>query len=581
MRLNALLQRRQEYRVLALMLLLLHVAIWSELHGAASRSLMLAHLGLFLIWQPIWQREERLQASAATISVLIIFAFVGWLDWWAVTIWLLLLTGLVGGRTTEGRTERSIYMLTLVFLVSELLLGAVPQTFGVTLPALVDLVAGWGLPVLPLVMIFIPARSTPAKTAQAVDFLYGVTMSLLCSVLALGSLLRMYDGNVYYTVALFQTVLAVSGFMLAISWLWAPFAGFSGLGQMWTRYLMNIGTPFEQWLSRIAGLSRRRAEPSDFIAAAMRELVELPWVNGVSWHSNTGELMQAGTMGRDSFSLTEEGMRVTVCTHAPPGPALLLHGRLLVGLLTHFYRAKQREVELTRHAHLEAVHETGARLTHDIKNLLQSLHTMTSAMERAATLAEREAVHGLLERQLPALTSRLQTALEKLQQPALANTALIPATDWWQALLERHEYDPPKFTYSAQLSPLFVPAELFDSVTENLLDNALLKRQTETDISIEVELGSDHDEIFISVTDSGSEIDAALRSELFSGPVHSRSGFGIGLYQAARHAELLGFELKLEQNQAGRVQFRLRGQAADASLPASAVTAESPQSQAG
>ena len=38
----------------------------------------------------------------------------------------------------------------------------------------------------------------------------------------------------------------------------------------------------------------------------------------------------------------------------------------------HFYIAKIREKTLTQQTHLKAIYETGARITHDIKNLLQS-----------------------------------------------------------------------------------------------------------------------------------------------------------------------------------------------------------------
>ena len=45
-----------EHRLLGLMFLSLHLAIWYDFGGPLSRSLMLAHLGLFLLWQPLWRR---------------------------------------------------------------------------------------------------------------------------------------------------------------------------------------------------------------------------------------------------------------------------------------------------------------------------------------------------------------------------------------------------------------------------------------------------------------------------------------------------------------------------------------------
>ena len=68
--LRALLLPRNEYRLIGLMLLLLHGAVWWDLGDALSRSLMLAHLGLFLVWQPFFNRERQL----AWRSVLVYFA---------------------------------------------------------------------------------------------------------------------------------------------------------------------------------------------------------------------------------------------------------------------------------------------------------------------------------------------------------------------------------------------------------------------------------------------------------------------------------------------------------------------------
>jgi hypothetical protein len=44
--------------------------------------------------------------------------------------------------------------------------------------------------------------------------------------------------------------------------------------------------------------------------------------------------------------------------------------------------------------------------------------------------------------------------------------------------------------------------------------------------------------------------------------VHSESGLGIGLYQAARQAAAAGYALRLEANRDGEVCFALRPAAA-------------------
>jgi hypothetical protein len=47
---------------------------------------------------------------------------------------------------------------------------------------------------------------------------------------------------------------------------------------------------------------------------------------------------------------------------------------------------------------------------------------------------------------------------------------------------------------------------------------------------------------------------------LLKGPVPSETGFGIGLYQTGRLAEISGFSLQLRDNDPGRVCFSLRGE---------------------
>ena len=61
----------------------------------------------------------------------------------------------------------------------------------------------------------------------------------------------------------------------------------------------------------------------------------------------------------------------------------------------------------------------------------------------------------------------------------------------------------------------------------------------------------------LTVCDSGSPIPEQLVSSLLHNVVVSENGLGIGLYQAARWAEQLGYRLTLDSNQPGRVCFEL------------------------
>jgi hypothetical protein len=63
------------------------------------------------------------------------------------------------------------------------------------------------------------------------------------------------------------------------------------------------------------------------------------------------------------------------------------------------------------------------------------------------------------------------------------------------------------------------------------------------------------------VHDSGHAVPAELASQLLRAPVRSTGGLGIGLYQAARHAENSGYALTLTENRDGAVCFTTLAQA--------------------
>jgi C4-dicarboxylate-specific signal transduction histidine kinase len=94
---------------------------------------------------------------------------------------------------------------------------------------------------------------------------------------------------------------------------------------------------------------------------------------------------------------------------------------------------------------------------------------------------------------------------------------------------------------------------MFDSVAENLLQNALAKRQRQPGLGISVLFvdGS------LTVADDGDEIAPGLADALLIEPVDSDDGLGIGLYHAARQANAAGYSLVLRENRPGQVAFSL------------------------
>lgn len=542
--------------VLAAMLLLLHIAIWQDLNTAFSRSLMLAHLGMFFIWQPLWSREQRVAVRSALFFVVFTCAIIYWLNWWIIFGWLLLLIGLVAGQTIENITERRAYLLALVFLVTELLIRCVTELFSVSnLSSQILNLYKYGSLLLPIAIVVITWKHTPEKQTRPMDFFRGITMALITAMLAVGSLLNMYHSDVNYSVALFQSLLVLSVFLFALSWLSSPVIGFSGLAQLWEQSLMNIGTPFEQWLGELAKLSEQEKLPDKFVKAAMEKLEELPWVEGVYWELPQDEGFH-GTRTRHGMDLATSNIKVSLYTRRAVGTSLQLHCKLLIQLVHHFHMAKSREVELMQRTHLQAIYETGARVTHDIKNLLQSLQTITMILEKESESEDPSQGQELLQRQLPYITQRLQLALDKLRDPADITIEHMSLETWWKKLQKRNSFADVIFQAELTSNPI-IPYDLFDSVIENLLENARFKGQIDPDLEITVSLFTDDTNIKLSVCDSGESIPPEKIGKLFEQPLDSDSGLGIGLYQAGRQAELNDFQLKLVHNEKGRVCFQL------------------------
>ena len=103
---------------------------------------------------------------------------------------------------------------------------------------------------------------------------------------------------------------------------------------------------------------------------------------------------------------------------------------------------------------------------------------------------------------------------------------------------------------------LSLPGELFDSVAENILQNAIAKAQQHAGLRINVSFESVAGGK-LTICDSGDAMPKTVAAHLFSAPVQSQTGFGIGLYQAAKQAEQLGYTLRLISNNDGKVCFEL------------------------
>jgi signal transduction histidine kinase len=553
-------QRAGRWRWLMLaMLVCLHFAATRGVEDIWARGLMMAHLGLFLVWQPFIQAGQRLKFSETVLIVLIAVGILAFLNWWMLGLWVVVLAGIVGGKVFlfQARWLRLFYLTVFSYLVALLLLWIVPSGFPNTRPdEVMHLIVLYGLPLLFLVMAAIPVESDTAEP-QVVDFFYASMIFLLLVALVLGSFTFMTVGGRSYLLSLMFSLFVIAGVLLFLSLAWNPRAGFSGLQMVFSRYLLSIGLPFEQWLHFLAELSRSESRPEQFLKEACAGLGRLPWATGGSWMtaSDSGEF---GTPSK--YTVDYAGREVSIrlyCRHRP-SPSLVWHFNLLGQLVGQFYVAKQRELKLQQQTYVQALHETGARMTHDVKNLLQTLNVLCSAAERDPD-GDPGALQGLMRRHLPTVLQRLQQTLDKLQRPQIDSGRFITTEAWWESLQKTYQLRGVAFEATALDAGILLPKDLFDSASENLLQNALEKRKVDPDVQVTVSIACG-DEIVLRVCDSGRQVSRNVLQGLLRGPVPSDTGYGIGLYQVARQAEMSGFTFRLAGNEPGQVCFELRGE---------------------
>lgn len=537
------------------MLGLLHGVMVVGVGSIWAHPMLLAHLGTFLLWQPLWHGERQVGRGALIFIVLAAAIAMFWLSWWVIAFWLTGLFGLVGARVfaLRDRWTRLLYLLVMAYLLAVLLLWVVPNLFAAQATIEVGSIMMWYvLPLMLPVMAAFPISNERVESLQSVDFIYSLLLFMLLALVVLGSLAFMTLAHLDYLDALLRTLFLMGLVLLALGSLWNPRFGFGGLQAMFSRYLLNVGTPFESWLIQLAEAAQREPNAASYLRRALGLLAGLPWLHGLSWQA-PDDAGQLGQVSKHPVVVEEGGLRLTMYAKQAFSPTVLLHMYLLARLIGHFYQAKQREQSLRDITRLQTVYETGSRLTHDLKNMLQSLLSLTAIAQSRGDRAQQ-----LLQQQLPLLTQRIQQTLSKLQQPNDEGAAQqIALSAWWDGLRLHNQYHGIEWRASSGLPDSKISAPMFDCVVDNLLDNALKKRQSEPNITISVEIRAEP--LCLSVCDDGAPIPENVAASVLRSVVASENGLGIGLYQAARWAEQLGCELVLVSNQPGRVCFELRG----------------------
>jgi len=559
---------QHEHRLLGLVLISLHLIIISEIFSnelffnVLLRIFIIIHFVIFAWWQPLWGRLNPPHFPGLIILMVIGIIFIVFPHILLITLWQIILLALLGGRDLSHIRDRVINVVAIIFLILELVIINIPHLITIqewvllnqTIPTVIHGFY-YGLISIPMVFLLVSTDNN-YEFGYHIDFFHGLTFAMLIIIMILGNLTLVSYAGVNYPLALFQICLFITLFIFTMSWLWLAFTGEENVDQLWTRHLLNIGNTFEQWLDHLAQPNNyRNLTPQEFLHAGFEQLVTLPWISGIAWQSLYGE----NTVGKEdnhSVTIIIQSLEVKVYARSRISGSQYFHIKIFIQLLEYFHQAKRREAAFAQQMHLQAIHETGAKLTHDIKNLLQSLHAITSVIETYPPNQFGD-TQRLLQGQMPHLTQRLKRTLDKLQKPAEFSYSHIPVSLWWGNLKARYRKSNIEFFSDTDTENVLIPEDLFDNVSENLLQNALTKRKREPALHIKVELHISKRHVQFTVCDDGSPIPDEIYSSLLTQPVSSRDGFGIGLYQAVKQLAHTGYSLNIIDNAAGQVCFEL------------------------
>ena len=195
------------------MLLALHYALAWGIDAWPARAMLLAHFGLFLMWQSARRGERHLEPRHALQIVIAALLFAGWNNWWLTAIWLAVLFASIGGRLLGSQQVRLrlAAILAAVYLLSVLLIWVVPHLFADQRfePALLMLVQ-YGLQLLPVVIIFMPVPAAGKSDQLPVDLILSLILFLLVMGLVLGSFVVKQESQGDYSLALAQTLIVMA-----------------------------------------------------------------------------------------------------------------------------------------------------------------------------------------------------------------------------------------------------------------------------------------------------------------------------------------------------------------------------------
>ncbi len=546
---------KYEQPVFGLILLAYHSLIWHFDPGITHFSTTIILVGLFLLWQPIWDKDHQIQVIKTLLPSILFLLLSYFYPYEALILFGLITLSIFGSRILDISSSRAYNLLAIFILTLEMSIGIIPIVFShISIPDLFSSIIESLLLALIFLFFFSTKLTAHYTERRNIDALHGLLTSSLITMVLLGGIVINLLYSIDYLEGLLLTLFFVVILTLGISWFWNPAVGFSGLGVLWNRYSMSIGSPFETWINTLTTLIEEAyLTPNEFLQSACDNLTENDWLEGLEWFTPNKQISSGK---HSSFKVSyqlEDNSAVDLYFKTDPGMALKDHTQLLLRMANQFYFAKKNQERIKTQEHFETIHHTGARLTHDIKNILQSIKTSLSIIHLEPDL-ENNKPFKLLDQNLTQISERLENTLNKLKTPQLENQFHFISLNKWLYQFT-HEINNPKVTINSRLkfNPS-VPSELLDSVLNNLVSNASRKHDVS---NIHINITADKELLFISVTDNGHKVDENTVKNLFKKPVTSGQGMGIGLYQSAIMAQSFHYELDLMNNEDGEVSFSL------------------------
>ncbi len=544
-----------EQQILAAILLLLHGLTWSFTDKFIHFSMMFVLYGLFFMWQPLWGKDKKINTTPSFVVLILLLAFSYYYHNESLILFSLIVSGLIGSRLFSQNTSRAFDLLAISILIIEMAIGIIPNTFvQIQLPVQFTSLIQTLLLIPILGFFFAPSPERTQQPRSQIDFMHGLLTATLIFLALLGGIVINILYGVDYLDGLLLTVFIVSTLSIGISWFWNPGIGYSGLGVLWNRYAMTIGGPFEIWINTLTTLIEEPyISASEFLQAACDHLIENDWLNGIQWQFKNLTIVSGAKSGAMFQHKLSDQILVTIYFKSDPGKALRQHTILLIRMAYQFYLAKLNQDKMRAQEHFETIHHTGARLTHDIKNILQSIKTSIDIVQVKPD-DNKQKPNKLLRQNLDQISRRLESTLDKLKSPEISTSIkIISLEEWFRRFQSEHSY--PWLTVNQDINLNHaIPCELFDSVISNLISNTQNKKEVS---SVILDITANSEMIVVTVCDNGEQLNPDLENNLFIKPVSTGEGMGIGLYQSAIMARSFNFELELANNEKGKVCFSL------------------------